>query len=231
MCAFCFATMYSGEFAAVPAATLASEFPPWQSVHPSGTVFVGCMVGASIGEWQLMHPADFRSASSRDCPRATASFSCGTRNSALSPTVKQTIAVTTNAARRKSLATPAPPSFRAKQRKQSLATVNIAKAITRCKHRRTSSEHDIFREWRAIRHAGAVVYADRVPNGRLQQNKFQRLGAFEAQKVRIDETFQLRRDIKIHSGVEQKNSRIHKVGLPLVLAGAQRRNQAARCSE
>ena len=115
MCAFCLVAMYAGEFAAAPAEALASAFPPWQSVHPSWTVFVGCMVGSSIGEWQLTQPADFRSASSRDCPRTAASFSCGTLNFALTPTVKQTIAATTNAARRKSSSRLPLPSFRAKR--------------------------------------------------------------------------------------------------------------------
>src|SRR5437016_7205146 len=36
-----------------------------------------------------------------------------------------------------------------------------------------------------------------------------------------------RSDIKIGPRVHQKNSGIHKIGLPLILAGAHRRNQAA----
>src|SRR6266849_1647715 len=69
---------------------------------------------------------------------------------------------------------------RAKQRKQSLPAINIAKTIARRKHRRASSQHNIFRERRAIGNVGDVVYADRVANGRLQQNKFERFSAFEA---------------------------------------------------
>src|SRR5215468_7697414 len=66
--ALSFAARYPDEFCAVPGAIPAEEFPPWQSVQPSCTVFVGCMVGSSIGEWQVMQPADLRSASLLDWP-------------------------------------------------------------------------------------------------------------------------------------------------------------------
>ena len=42
--------------------------PPWQSVHPSLTVFVMCIVGLSVAVWQELHPADLRSASACDWP-------------------------------------------------------------------------------------------------------------------------------------------------------------------
>src|SRR5712692_4948432 len=54
------------------------EFPPWQSVHPRRTVFVGCMVASSVEVWQEMQPVDFLSASSWDSPRKEA-FSCRAR--------------------------------------------------------------------------------------------------------------------------------------------------------
>src|SRR6266404_2455661 len=76
-CAFCFWARYSGEFGAVPLAMAAEESPPWQSAHPSCTVLVGCIVASSIGEWQLIHPADLRCASSYDCPRSPSTGSCG----------------------------------------------------------------------------------------------------------------------------------------------------------
>src|ERR1700730_9590179 len=61
--------LYSADSAEVPAATPAVGSPPWQSVHPSSTVFVACIVGSSAVPWHEMHPVDFRSASSCDCPR------------------------------------------------------------------------------------------------------------------------------------------------------------------
>src|SRR5713226_855335 len=50
--AFSFADLYSAEFGVVPAATEMELFPPWQSVHPRCTVFVGCIVGSSVDVWQ-----------------------------------------------------------------------------------------------------------------------------------------------------------------------------------
>jgi hypothetical protein len=64
----CFASWYSFEFAAAPAATLTLASPPWQSVQPMGIRPLGCIVGASSEVWQDLHPALLRSASAGDCP-------------------------------------------------------------------------------------------------------------------------------------------------------------------
>src|SRR5579883_3306891 len=72
-CAFSFTASYSGELMAAPGATATAALPPWQSVQPSRTVFVGCMVGSSVEVWQEIHPADLRSASCCDCPSNAAS--------------------------------------------------------------------------------------------------------------------------------------------------------------
>src|SRR5712692_8216168 len=76
MCAFSLAELYSGEFGAMLDAAGTEALPPWQSVQPRGTVFVGCIVGSSVELWQEMHPEDLRSASSCDCPR-NGSDACG----------------------------------------------------------------------------------------------------------------------------------------------------------
>jgi hypothetical protein len=46
--AFSLAALYSAEFGVAPEATEMEELPPWQSVHPRKTVFVGCIVGSSV---------------------------------------------------------------------------------------------------------------------------------------------------------------------------------------
>src|SRR5579859_2967 len=58
-CAFSLTELYSGESGAVPGATPAEEFPPWQSVQSRCTVFVGCIVGSSVEVWHEMQPMDF----------------------------------------------------------------------------------------------------------------------------------------------------------------------------
>ena len=76
--AFSLAELYSGEFGAAPDSTATEELPPWQSVQPRWTVFVGCMVGSSVEVWQEIQPEDLRSASSCDWPR-NGPASCGAR--------------------------------------------------------------------------------------------------------------------------------------------------------
>jgi len=61
----------------------------------------------------------------------------------------------------------------------------------------------------------------------LEEQKFERLGAFETEKVEIGETSQLGRDLEISAGISQEDARIDEIGLTLFFAGAERRNQAA----
>src|SRR5207302_7918940 len=111
------------------------------------------------------------------------------------------------------------------------AAIDIAKAVTRREHRCSAGKHDIFGERRAIGYARAVVHADVVADGRLKQDILQWFGAFEAQKVCVGESFELRSDVEIRAGIEQQNSGIDKVGLAFILAGTQRWYQAARSGE
>src|SRR5271154_5147554 len=67
--AFSLAALYSAEFGAVFGAIEMEKLPPWPSVQPRKTVFVGCIVGSSVKVWQEMQPVDLRAASSGDCPR------------------------------------------------------------------------------------------------------------------------------------------------------------------
>src|SRR5271154_4746732 len=69
MWAFSLAALYSADFGCVLAATEMEELPPWQSVQPRKTVFVGCIVGSSVEVWQEMQPDDLRAASFGDWPR------------------------------------------------------------------------------------------------------------------------------------------------------------------
>src|SRR5580704_19000125 len=73
--AFSLAALYSAEFGVVFAAMEIEELPPWQSVQPRKTVFVGCIVGSSVEVWHEMQPVDLRSASCCDWPR-TGGASC-----------------------------------------------------------------------------------------------------------------------------------------------------------
>src|SRR5512146_2751256 len=50
----------------MPRASTAAS-PPWQSVQPSTTPGFWCIVWRSVAVWQLVQPADLRSASATDC--------------------------------------------------------------------------------------------------------------------------------------------------------------------
>src|SRR5262249_6856864 len=116
---------------------------------------------------------------------------------------------------------------RTKQRKKCLAAVDIAKAAAGREHCSTASENNVLRKRGTIANAGAIVHTNGVTNRRLKKDEFERLGALEAEKVDVGKSLQLRRDVEIDSGVREKNTRVDEVGLALVFARAQRRNEAS----
>src|SRR5271163_2506170 len=104
---------------------------------------------------------------------------------------------------------------------QHLAGVNVAQPLARHQGSRPRSDRNVFRQWRTVAHAEAGIDADRVMDGRLEQQQLERLSVFESQVVDVDEAAQLRREIEVHSQVRQKNTRIHEIGLPFVFVRAQ----------
>src|SRR6266436_31788 len=64
-------------------------------------------------------------------------------------------------------------------------------------------------------------------DGRLEQEKFERLGALETQKIKIRKASQFGSDLKVRAGVGEKNPGVDEIGLAFFLAGAQRGNEAA----
>jgi hypothetical protein len=76
--AFSLVALNSAEFETMPLATETEAYPPWQSEQPRKTVFVGCMEGSSVEEWQETQPDDLRAASCWDWPR-TGEESCEAR--------------------------------------------------------------------------------------------------------------------------------------------------------
>src|SRR6266446_397949 len=116
---------------------------------------------------------------------------------------------------------------RAEKREERAAGVNVFETLAGLQGGRAAGEDDIFGERRAVLDADAEVFANGVVNGRLEEQEFERLGAFEAQKVEIREAPQLRSDIEVGPGVGQEDARVDEIRLPLFFAGAQRRNEAA----
>src|SRR5208283_3440789 len=105
--------------------------------------------------------------------------------------------------------------------------IDITKALAGLQHRGATGQREIFRKWRAILHADAEVFANRVADVRLKEHVFQRLGAHEAQEIEVREALELRRDHEIRARVHQENSGIHEIRLTFFLAGTHAGQQAA----
>src|ERR1700722_11766310 len=58
-----FCCSYSAELGFATACATTFVSPPWQSMHASRTVRVGCIEGSSVDTWQEIHPVFFRSTS------------------------------------------------------------------------------------------------------------------------------------------------------------------------
>ena len=115
----------------------------------------------------------------------------------------------------------------AEKRKERSACVNVFEALAGLQGGSAAGEDDVFGERRAVFDADAEVFSDGVMDGRLEQEKFERLGAFEAEKIKIRKASQLGSDIEVGSGVPNENPGVDEIGLTFFFAGAKRGNQAA----
>ncbi len=114
----------------------------------------------------------------------------------------------------------------AEKREERAACVDIFETLAGLQCGGAAGEDDVLPEWRAILDADSKVFADGVMDGRLEEKEFERLGAFEAEKVEIREAPQLGSDIELGAGVGQENARVDEIGLTFFFAGAKRGNQA-----
>ena len=115
----------------------------------------------------------------------------------------------------------------AEEREERAACVNVFETLARLEGRSAAGEDDVFRQRRTVLDADAKVFTDGVVNGRLKEEEFERLGAFETEKVEIRKAPQLGGDIEVGAGVGQEDAGVDEIRLPFLLAGAKRRNEAA----
>src|SRR5262249_41197320 len=69
---------------------------------------------------------------------------------------------------------------------------------------------------------------DAVAEAFLEEYKFKRLGAMEAQVVIVDEGAKFRRDVNVNARVVERQTGVDEIGLPLKFAAAQGGNQTVR---
>ena len=107
----------------------------------------------------------------------------------------------------------------AEKREECAARVDVFEPLPGLQGRCAASKDDVFAEWRAVFDPDAEVLADGVMNGRLEEEKFERLGPFETEKVEIGETSKFGSDVEIGAGVGEEDAGIHKIGLAFLFAG------------
>src|SRR5437870_1259671 len=82
----------------------------------------------------------------------------------------------------------------------------------------------------AVGYADAVVLSDTVADASLQQDELERLGAIEAEIIKVGEAAKFGSDVKIGARIGEKNSGIDEIGLALFFVRTKRREKAAwRC--
>src|SRR5882762_1501135 len=74
-----------------------------------------------------------------------------------------------------------------------------------------AGEHDVLGKRRTVLGADAKIFSDCVVNGRLEQNEFERLGAFETEKIKIREAPHFGSDVEIGSRVGQENPGVDEI--------------------
>src|SRR5260370_6201806 len=112
------------------------------------------------------------------------------------------------------------------KREKRVAGVDVLEPLHGLQRGSAAGEHNVFGKRRAVLDADAKVFTDRVVNGRLEQEKFERLGALETEKIEIREASQLGSDLKVRASVGQKNTRVDEIRLAFFFARVERRNQA-----
>src|SRR5260370_10018744 len=106
--------------------------------------------------------------------------------------------------------------------------MNVFESLGGLQRGSAGGENDVLCKRWAVFDADAEVFADSVVNRRLEEKEFQRLGAFEAEKVEIGKAAKFWRKLEVCPGIRQKNPWVDEIGLTFFLAGAKRRNKTAR---
>src|SRR5262249_21222132 len=118
-----------------------------------------------------------------------------------------------------------------KKREQRAAGVNILKPLARLESRSAPGDDEIFAEGRAGLDAHTCVGADGMADGRLEKQKFERLGALKAKEVYVGKGTELRSDVEVGAGVGKEDAGIDEFGLAFVLAGTEVGDEAPGRSE
>src|SRR6266850_1162799 len=208
------------------------------------TVLVGCIVGSSVDVWQEMHPEDLRSASSWDWPwNGAASCEAPVGKFELARRAKKKDNAETQRIQRfrredvpgfwsgSILCASERKLHGAEKRKKCPARVNIFESLSRLQRGSPAGENDVFTQWRTVFHSDAEIFADRVADGGLEEQKLQRLGAFKPEKIEVCKPSQFGSDLEIRSCVDEEDARVDEIRLAFLFARPKRWNEASRCGQ
>src|SRR5439155_14583523 len=92
-------------------------------------------------------------------------------------------------------------------------------------------QDDVVDQQRPVAEPEAVVDARLVADAPLEENELERARLLEADVVHVELAEELGGELAGKPSVVEEEARVHEVGLPLVLAAAQAREQAERSEE
>src|ERR1700683_1062539 len=81
---------------------------------------------------------------------------------------------------------------------------------------RAAFEDKVLGKLRSPDYPNAGIDADAVLDGVLEEEKFQRLGAHEAQVVHVGDELEVGGELRVSAGVEEREAWIDEVGLAFV---------------
>lgn len=99
--------------------------------------------------------------------------------------------------------------------------VEVIEAFPRDKRRDTCSDQNIVAEPGAVFEAEAEVSSDTSIDIVLEGESFENSGLVKPEEIGIGNRAEFRCDFKVHPGIQQPDTRIYKVALPLKLAAAE----------
>src|SRR5712691_6737443 len=107
------------------------------------------------------------------------------------------------------------------QREQRLPRVDIPETAAGRERGGAAGQDDVLGERWPVLQTNAVVRADGVADGRLEQQQLEGLGAVKAQEVDVDHAAQLRCQVEVRPGIHQQDPGVDEVGLAFVFARPQ----------
>ena len=117
------------------------------------------------------------------------------------------------------------------KREECASGVDVFEPLAGLERGGSTGDDNIFAERGAVLDSYTRVCADGVTDRRLEEEEFQRLGAFEAEEVYVGKGFEFGGDIEVGASVGEEDAGVDEFGLAFVFTAAEIGDQAAGRSE